>query len=184
MFCAPRSKSVSAFLVLRLCKKAVRLGPFEFGYFHSGEMQKFGLFFMGRCRARAIMCTSGKLSAVMVFKLHVIVYTRRGLQFKWGFPALLLVQPRANTLLIAYLLLLLSRKIILAIRRSESFFQSLCFLKNFGYYCAVVEKSWTPHALVVYCLALWISPKSSYFSAVTNIYPHAACALFCWTPRV
>lgn len=99
------------------------------------------------------MCTSGKLSAVMVFKLHVVVYTRHGLQFKWGFPALLFVQPRANTLLIAYLLLFLSRKIILAVTRSESFFQFLCFL-NFGYYCTVVEKSWTPQAFVVYCLAL------------------------------
>lgn len=172
----PAFKSVSAFLVLRLCKKGCALGPFQFGYFHSGEMQKFSLFFMGRCRARAIMCTSGKLSAVIVFKVHVVVYTRHGLQFKWDFPALLFVQPTANVLLIAYLLLFLSRKIILAIIRSESFFQFLCFLKNFGYYCAVVEKSWTPHAFVVYCLAF--SPKSSYFSAVTNI-PHAACALFC-----
>lgn len=40
--------------------------------------------------------------------------------------------------------------------------------------------SWTLDAFLVYCIALRISPKSASavdFSAVTNIYPHAAHAL-------
>lgn len=46
----------------------------------------------------------------------------------------------------------------------------------------VLDKScWTPRALEMHCIALRISlmsPGAVHFSAATNIYPHAAQALF------
>lgn len=42
------------------------------------------------------------------------------------------------------------------------------------------KRFWTPHAFVIYCIALRISlesPSAVYFSAVTNIHTHVACAL-------
>lgn len=43
------------------------------------------------------------------------------------------------------------------------------------------KRFWTPHALVMYCIALRITLKSQsavYFNAVNKIYPHATHAQF------
>lgn len=40
------------------------------------------------------------------------------------------------------------------------------------------KRFWTPHAFVIYCIALRISLQAQFiFSAVTNIHTHVACAL-------